>query len=159
MIDQKTAIELFEYRDGTLYWREAPRRGVRKGSAAGHKSNKYVQLRLNNRTYYAHQLVYLIHHGYIPAEIDHINCDKHDNRIDNLRAATRVENGANLPIRRDNKSGHKNVCWHQAAQKWQVSVKANGVRHNFGLFDDLELAALVASEARDKHHAEFARHG
>lgn len=156
-MDQKTALELFEYRDGVLFWQKSPRRGIRKGSMVGCKTNKYVRIRLKNKTYYAHRIVYLMFHGHIPVEVDHIDCDKLNNKVENLRAATRVENGANLPLRKDNKSGVKNVCWHKAANKWQVSVKANGKRHNFGLFDDLELAALVASEARDKYHGKFAR--
>jgi hypothetical protein len=156
-MDQKTALELFEYRDGKLYWRINRSNGVRKGDLAGCRSTKYVQLKLKGKTYYEHQIVFLMHNAYIPEEVDHIDADKHNNNIENLRAATRLQNSLNMPRRADNKSGHKNVCWHAAANKWQVSVKANGKRMNFGLFEDLELAALVASEARDKYHGEFAR--
>lgn len=156
-MDQKTALELFEYRDGKLYWRDDRTNGVKKGNLAGCRSTKYVQLKLRRKTFYEHQIVFLMHNGYIPEEVDHIDADRHNNRIENLRAATRLQNSLNMPTRADNKSGHKNVCRHAAANKWQVSVKANGKRMNFGLFEDLELAALVASEARDKYHGEFAR--
>lgn len=157
MIDQKTVLKLFEYREGKLYWRVDRSRSVRAGDLAGCRTTRYVQIRLDNRTYYEHQIVFLMHHGYIPEEIDHIDINRHNNNIENLRAATRVQNSLNMPRRSNNKSGHKNVCWHKAAQKWQVSIKANGERMHFGLFEDLELAALMASEARDKYHGIFAR--
>jgi len=157
MIDQKTVLELFEYREGKLYWRVDRSRSVRAGDLAGCRTTKYVQIRLDNRTYYEHQIVFLMHHGYILEEVDHIDINRHNNNIENLRAATRLQNSLNMPRRSNNKSGHKNVCWHKAAQKWQVSIKANGKRMHFGLFEDLELAALMASEARDKYHGTFAR--
>lgn len=157
MMDQKTALDLFEYREGKLYWRCDRNRNVRAGDLAGCRSAKYVQINISKRKYYEHQIVFLMHYGYIPVEVDHIDNNRHNNNIENLRAATRVQNSLNMPKRSNNKSGHKNVCWHKGANKWQVSVKADGKRINFGLFEDLELAALVASEARDKYHGKFAR--
>ena len=98
----------------------------------------------------------MLHHGYIPAEVDHIDTDRHNNRIENLRAATPAQNQRNKPIQRNNTSGHKNIRHKNG--KWVVELKINGKAKYFGRFEDLELAALVASEARDKYHGEFARH-
>jgi hypothetical protein len=75
-----------------------------------------------------------------------------------LRPATYPENNRNARIRKDNSSGCKNVCWRKDRKKWVVGIRINGKRINFGFFDDLELADLVAHEARDKYHKDFARH-
>jgi len=93
----------------------------------------------------------------MPLEVDHIDADRHNNQIENLRAATSAQNQRNKPLQRNNTSGHKNVRW--ANGKWAVELKINGKAKYFGRFEDLELAALMASEVRDKYHGEFARHG
>jgi hypothetical protein len=57
-----------------------------------------------------------------------------------------------------NKSGIKNVCWNKKEKKWVVKLQVNKNRIHFGMFEDIELAELVATEARDKYHKTFARH-
>lgn len=157
MIDQKTALELFDYREGVLYWRVKKSKKTVIGSKAGFYNQKYGQVRINGRAEYIHRVVYAMFFGETNLEIDHIDGDKHNNRIENLRAATRCQNGANTPKPAHNSSGVKNVSRHSRTGKWQVRLIANKKPMFFGLFDDLELAALVASEARDKYHGEFAR--
>jgi hypothetical protein len=98
-----------------------------------------------------------MHHGFMPQEVDHIDADRHNNNIENLRAATPAQNQRNKPIQRNNSSGYKNIRYKNG--KWVVELKVNGKAKYFGRFEDLELAALVAFEARDKYHGEFARHG
>jgi hypothetical protein len=90
--------------------------------------------------------------------VDHINGIQTDNRIENLRPATYLENNRNARIRKDNSSGCKNVSWRSDRKKWSVAIKINGKRKNLGCFVDLELADLVAHEARDLYHKDFARH-
>jgi hypothetical protein len=95
--------------------------------------------------------------GYVADIIDHIDGNTSNNRPENLRAATHLGNARNAKKRKDNKSGHKNVFWNKSANKWAVSLSVNNKLRHFGYFEDLELAAFVASEARDKYHGEFAR--
>ena len=81
-------------------------------------------IRLLDTKYYAHRLAWLYVHGEFPEDhTDHINGVKDDNRIVNLRAVTEVENGKNLPIRKDNTSGLPGVYWSKRDQTWQVRVQ------------------------------------
>ena len=85
-------------------------------------------------------------------QVDHINGNKSDNSWENLRAATQSENMCNIP----SKDIVRGVYFNKKTQKWVVSISKNNVRYNIGSFTDLELAELVAIEAKDKYHKEFA---
>lgn len=155
----KSEIEtLLEYRDGELYWLES-RGPIACGTRAGYiGKDQRKRITLKKKSYLAHRIIFLLHHGYLPDYLDHIDNDKTNNRIENLRPATVIQNQRNAKIRADNTSGIKNVCWNKLYGKWYVVIRVDKKRHYLGYFDDLELAALVASEAREKYHGEFARH-
>ena len=90
------AKRLLEYRpDGTLYWR-VRRGGVKKGRRAGSKDkNGYRRVKIDGKRFGEHRVIWAMHHGWWPKQIDHINGIRDDNRIDNLRAATPQQNQAN----------------------------------------------------------------
>ena len=90
-------------------------------------------------------------------DVDHIDSNRKNNRIENLRPATRSQNCSNTGIGKKNTSGCKGVYWKKDSKKWSVQIQANGKRINIGIFDNLELADLVAQEARDKFHGKYAR--
>ena len=151
-IDQATVAALFEYKDGVLYRRK-------NGQKAGTKHHTgYTQIVANRKLHNAHRLIFLLHHGWLPEVIDHIDGNRSNDKIENLRPATWVENLQNMKIRPNNKSGCKNVSWSKEKSKWVVQLSINKKPTYFGRFDDLELADLVATEARNKYHKHFARH-
>ena len=160
---QEEALQLFEYRDGVLYWRA--REDVRKswntklaGKPAGCPSGHgYLKIRFAKRSYYAHQIVYLMHHGLIPQVIDHIDCDTSNNRVENLRASSKSTNGMNRDKPVSNTSGNKGVVWHKAARKWMASAVVAGRSIYLGLYTDFDAACQAANECRLRHHGEFAR--
>jgi hypothetical protein len=161
MITQAQVLELYDYKDGELYWKKNTHGKRPIGSKAGGDSvnsegRKFVSV--YGKRYPASRVIFLHQNGYLPFMVDHINGIKTDNRIENLRPATYPENNRNARIRKDNSSGYKNVSWRKDRKKWIVGIRINGKRINFGFFDDLELADLVAHEARDKYHKDFARH-
>lgn len=140
------------------------RRGSRYGRCNGRIAgivigSGYVVIKINRRMYLAHRLAWLTVYGYWPAaEIDHINGMRHDNRIANLREATRTENARNRKLPRHNTSGHKGVTWDAAANKWKSRVGVGrGVQRSLGYFDKLEDAAAAYAAAAGIHHKEFAR--
>lgn len=159
MITQADALELFEYRDGSLYWKSSPNNNVPVGSVVG-CPNKTGAVRTNIRGkwYLVHRIIFLMFYGYAPQCIDHINRDRSDNHIENLREATLSQNQYNRVAQRNNTSGIKNVSWNVAMKKWGVSLQVNKKLMRFGFFEDLELASLVAVEAREKYHKLFVNH-
>ena len=154
--------ELLEYRDGKVYWKVD--RGSRKckGKEAGTdhgKGYKALRIRELGGSMLLHRVIWIMHHGDAPEMLDHINNDKSDNRIENLRPATRVQNGYNRAGTSINTTGVKNVSWVKRNKKWGVNISVNGKRKWIGLFEDLELADLVAQEVRHKYHGQYAHHG
>ena len=157
MITTQEIKSLFDYHDGTLYWKQ-DRGGNRcKGKAAGTKNGRYLQIQLYAKAYKVHRLIFALFNGFWPNEIDHINGDAFDNRIENLRAATRSQNCQNTKTQHNNTSGVRGVCWHKRLKKWQVRIGNSAKRIHLGYFDNFELAELVAIEARVKYHGNFAR--
>jgi hypothetical protein len=123
-------------------------------------SHGHVQISIDSRLYLAHRLAWLYMKGVWPEnQIDHKNLIRHDNRFSNLREASNGQNIQNQPKRKSNKSGHKNVYWFAPHKKWSVQISANGKKNFLGYFNDLEEAAKVAKEAREKLHGEYCNHG
>jgi hypothetical protein len=154
--------ELFEYKDGFLYWKVD--RGSRKlkGKKAGRKHpTGYVSVKIRElgKEFGAHRIVFCMHHGYLPKMIDHINLCPSDNRLENLRECTASQNQHNKSTYANSTTGVKNVTFSQRMKKYKVEVAYNSKTHLFGFFEDLELAELVATEARNKYHGAFANHG
>lgn len=151
--------EIFEYRDGELFWKVS-RGNVLEGRKAGVINKRgYLQLMLQKKNYLGHRIIFLIHHGYMPAEIDHIDGNTRNNRIENLREATHEQNIANIGIRKTNTSGAKNVTYRERERKWEVAVTCNGKRFYGGRFSEFLAAKSAADELRIKVHKEFANHG
>jgi hypothetical protein len=97
----------------------------------------------------------LYHNGYLPELVDHIDGNKLNNRIENLREASKQENAQNQKIRLTNSSGVKGVSWHRVNKKWKVALCKNYKPYYFGSYEDRELADLVAVEATDLLHKNF----
>lgn len=91
-------------------------------------------------------------------DTDHINCDKLDNRKENLRSVTRSQNNANMPkIQKKCSSRFKGVCWHKQRNKWKAEIKVNGVRKHLGVFINEADAATAYNEAAKQNFGEFAK--
>jgi hypothetical protein len=165
-ITQEMLKELFDYReDGNLVRKNAcGGNGNYAGRVVGSKpkeitrSRRYVTTKIKGQHYCVHKLIYLWHTGKWPEQLDHINIDTIDNRIENLREATTAQNASNRKLFSSNTSGVKGVSWHKASNKWFVYVDENKKRKNIGYFNDLDFAELVAVEARNKYHGIYANH-
>jgi hypothetical protein len=160
VLTQESVRELFNYVDGKLFWKIHKPHSRFVGKEAGfYTGNGYKQVTINRKKYLTHRVVWLYHNGYFPDVVDHINNIKDDNRIENLRSADRSKNQHNRAALKESSSGYKNVSWCKNAKKWRVSLCLKSKSHHFGLYDDLELADLVATMAREKYHGDFANHG
>ena len=152
--------ELFEYRNGKIYYKVSRSRN-KAGSKAGtyRPHDNAYQVIINGKHYLTHRIVFMMHHGYLPQFVDHIDRNRSNNKIENLREASLEQNAQNAKVRKDATSGVKGVSWSKVDKVWRVRVQANGKRKDFGGFKDLELAELVAMEARHKYHGNYANNG
>lgn len=158
-IDQTTLNKLFEYKNGKLYWKTAKAKNINVTKEAGCLlPSGYRQVGVNGKKYYTHRIVYFMFFGVLPEYLDHINCIRDDNRIENLRECTIEENNRNTKKRRNNTSGAKGVTWDRHANKWRARVCANSKNKYIGMYDNVETAKAAVEEARSKLHGSFANH-
>jgi len=171
--------ECFEHRAGKLYWREGRPEshftrnktykgyltrcagkeagGEKKGSGGG---RAYRQVRVANTLFFTHRIVWAMHHGDATADIDHINGNGLDNRLENLREATRQENCRNMPVRTTSKSGVPGVTHSQhKPPKWIARIKVDYKNITLGTFDKLEDAISARLNANEQYgfHANHGR--
>lgn len=118
----------------------------------------YVRVSIHNKNYRVHRLIYMMFYGYMPKRIDHVNGVVNDNRIENLRECTANQNQHNSKKPINNSSGFKNVYFCKNTNNWYVQLRINKKKVSFYGIESIELADLVAQEARSLHHKEFARH-
>lgn len=117
----------------------------------------YIHVTIGKKPFLAHRLAWFYVHGAWPPKfIDHVDRDKGNNRIANLRLATRSQNSANAGLRSDNKSGAKGVFFVKKKKIYEVRVKHHGVIHFIGSFSELSTAASAYDAAAARFFGEFA---
>lgn len=163
--------ESFEYREGELYWKERPlahfssehRMKIINAQHAGKKLSNicegYIYATFFNKKIKGHRIVFMLHHGFLPKMIDHIDGNKTNNRIENLRACSYSQNQYNKTASKNNTSGVKGVSFHKATGKFQAAIKLSGKQRHLGLFDTIESATIARIAAANQHHGEFVNHG
>ena len=152
---QKKLQELFDYRDGQLYWKEKINHNIDLSKPAGCiEKNGYRRIQIEGKIYRAHRLVWKYHYGKDPKEfIDHIDGNKTNNNIENLREATNQQNGFNRGPQKNNKLGIKGV--RKDRNKYRATIIINGKEKHLGMFFTIEEARLVREEAEKKLFKEF----
>lgn len=160
-MNQQILKELLNYNPdtGVFTWANDSKR-VKTGTKAGTITNQgYVRIKILDKVYMAHRLAWLYVYGVMPSEqIDHINHDKADNRIENLREATNQQNQFNKPKSKYSKSNYKGISFHKRSNKWLAQININKVNTYLGIFDTEEEAALAYQNKSKEIHKEFA-HG
>ncbi|MGM8711108.1 HNH endonuclease signature motif containing protein [Enterobacter hormaechei subsp. steigerwaltii] len=144
--------------NGSLIWKV--RRGrIKAGSIAGTvDKDGYSKVMINKKQYYHHRIAWLLHYGYMPeSPIDHINTDKLDNRICNLRLVSHKENCRNKRLYANNTTGFKGVCWSKLSQKYTSSICVNGKSIHLGYFNEPSEAHDAYCKAAEKHFGKYAR--
>lgn len=125
------------------------------------KSTGYVYIRLNNKLWLAHRLVWVIYNQ-IDIEdqlvIDHINHNPSDNRIINLRAVSQSENMKNMPLLAINKSGCHGVYYCKNKEKWAAQILIDGTNRHLGYFSDIN-EAIEKRKSTEIANGFHANHG
>lgn len=152
MVREEQIIALFnsrlKYVNGELIWLN----GKNKDKIAGTiTKNKYRQISINNKRYYAHTITFAIHYNYIPKLIDHKDRNKLNNNINNLREATVLLNTINRGLDKTNTSGVKGVTLFKRTGKYTAQIKIKGKKIHLGYFNSLEEAKIVRINAEKQY--------
>jgi hypothetical protein len=155
---QEKLKEIFNYDEsGHLVWKIRRKRANIGATAGTIHPNGYLRTGINGKVYLNHRLIYVFHHGVLPDMVDHIDGNKLNNKIENLRNANNVTNQQNQKLKKENTSGYKNVSFCIQTKKWSVKIRIDGKSRTIGRYKDIELADLVAQETRAKYHGVYAR--
>jgi len=147
---------------GKFWWKHCPRNTWMIGREAGCPVGRYGHLRIciDGRNYYAHRLAWLYHYGKWPkGKLDHKNNNPKDNRIKNLRLATRAQNRINAKVPINNGSGLKGVTVHAKGKygSYTARIGVKGKRLHLGLFYSKHDAHLAYMKAARKYYGRYAR--
>jgi len=156
-LSQGLIREIFDYNPdtGILTNRVTRSSGAIKGKVAGCANSPYLNVTVNGESHGVHSIVWLYVHGYLPeTDIDHINHDKRDNRIGNLREVSRQCNQRNRLTGKNSKSGVKGVSWSDTTKVWMAHIMVGGKSIWLGNSKDLVEAVclrLVGEQAENWH--------
>jgi hypothetical protein len=148
----------YEPDSGHFYWCKSPTPRIKIGDKAGSLHGEgYITITVSKKAYLAHRLAWFFTHGVWPTEdIDHINGVRSDNRIINLRPASRKENIRNGRSRILT-SKYKGVSWDKSRDKWVAYIKFDDKSKNLGRFDNEEDAAMTYNKWASEKFGDFAR--
>ena len=159
LTDQKLREMLsYDMTTGVFIWRQNVRRAKAGQEAGVKRPDGYLIITFNQRSYRAHRLAWFYVYGEWPrGELDHINCDPSDNRISNLRVATRAQNVANT--RRKCSSGNmlKGVTPARDGVRYKAQIRVNGKNTYLGTYDSELTAHRAYCEAAKKEFGAFFR--
>lgn len=128
-----------------------------KGSVSGSvDSHGYIQVSIKSVKHLAHRIIWLYHYGWLPKMLDHKNGNPLDCRLENLRPASRFQNGFNRPANKNTVSGYKGVTLHSEG-RWAARITVKRKQINLGHFSTPEAAHKAYCEAAEKYHKLFKR--
>ena len=144
-------IDRLKYEEGGLYWKDGPRKGKRAGTID--HTTGYRRVRLGGTLVYEHRVIWEMFYGEVPNIIDHINHNKLDNRIENLRNCCQAVNQTNRKpkVDKDNTSGHRGVSWDKGKKMWEAYMTTHKRRNHLGYFSNLDEAVTARRQYALKH--------
>ena len=160
------AKNMLEYNplNGSLTWsidRRGKGRPFKKGDLAGgvdKKSNyHYISFRIDGISKHlsSHRIAWYITYGELPSIIDHIDGDRSNNRIDNLRECNVMQNSFNRDKSYNNKAGYRGVFKRSDSNRWCAQIKYNGVKYHLGSFSSPKEASEAYNKKAKELHGEF----
>ena len=138
---------------GIFTWKVSTSNRVKVGDVAGcPEGHGYLQIRVQGRLHKAHRLAWLYVYGTWPKDqIDHINRNRSDNRIANLRDVTQKQNMQNASKYSHNTSGHPGVHWRSDRAKWWALIASDGQKHYLGCYNTIEEAVSARKAGELKY--------
>ena len=159
-ITQEFLKEHFEYCDGHLWWIKPISNRVKLGEQFGTNVHGYRRCQLFYKVYMEHRLIWLYHYGVWPTkQLDHIDGNPDNNKIENLREVTNQQNQYNKGSRKESTSQYKGVSWHKRDKKWVAQARIGGKNKTIGSFHCEHEAAEAYRKATEQLHGEYAKYG
>lgn len=159
-ITQRSVKELFDYKDGFLYWKVRNARRLKIGDKAGYlnkmKKGSRQVIMINNESFLASRLIFLWHNGYLPIIVDHRDTNTSNDNIENLRDADYLKNSYNSNKKKSVSTSIFKGVYLTKNKKWRVRISASGTTINIGYFEIEAEAAAAYNIASIKYHGEFA---
>jgi hypothetical protein len=155
-LSAERARELLAYdpETGVLRWRKVRFGGASAGQVAGHiNKSGYCRIVVDGGSHLAHRLAWLITYGEWPRMLDHVNGDRADNRLVNLRECNATQNSCNAKTLSRHGRGVS-----LRGGKWTAAIRASRQLYWLGTFDTKEQAAAAYRNAAKQLHGEFARY-
>lgn len=157
MITQEILKRLLEYdeKTGSFTWKVSPSRNVRAGESAGSvTSEMYTSITIMRKHYQAHRLAWLYVHGVWPKSVlDHIDTNRVNNRISNLREASFIENGQNrIRPQTNNTTGMLGVYQLRGRKNWRAQIRINKKQVYLGTFKTIGAAHDAYLAAKREFH-------
>jgi hypothetical protein len=156
MITAERLREILDYcpETGVFHWNISPSRNTKRGSISGTKSKKdgYIRIKINCQSYLAHRLAWLHFYGRFPAGcIDHIDCNRSNNAINNLRDVTPEINSQNLKTS-SSKTANPYLGVSKIGDKFQAQIRINKKLKYIGLFETAAAAHEAYLREKRIHH-------
>lgn len=126
-------------------------KACRKNKVGSKYNTGYMIVSINYKRYQLHRLAWLYEYGYMPKFIDHINGDKSDNRISNLREVTKSQNSRNMKKNTKNKSGFTGVHYNKNTSKWVAQIYDGVKIVHLGSFDNKDEAIIARCKANIRY--------
>ena len=151
----------FTFKSGVLYWKF--RKGATKedrrfnsrfgGKAAGQDDNGYIRIRINGKRYKAHRIIWEMHFGEIPLDrwVDHIDRDRKNNSLENLRLVDFSYNSRNRNVRKNSRTGVTGVMWKRSDKIWEANITERGNIHYLYFGKDFFEACCARFSAEIKY--------
>ena len=146
--------DLFFYENGILFHKKSRSKGKANAPIGWVEKNGYWATNVAGTRYRLHRLVWQFHHGNCPSTLDHIDGNKSNNAIENLRPATNAQNAANRGALKTNKLSLKGVCCEKG--KYKANIKINGRSCHIGYFNNPEDAYVAYCKKAKEVFGEFA---
>jgi hypothetical protein len=152
--------DLFEYADGKLFWR-VNRGCIHAGDEAGTlqktgAAKNRIYITVDGKKHLLHRVIWFLHHNEVPEFLDHIDGDPLNNKIENLRPATKAQNAMNRKIRSDNSTGFKGI-YPTTSKKFAATIYIDGMSKYLGTYDTPEMAQAAYAQAANANFKEYAR--
>jgi hypothetical protein len=143
----------YDAETGKIFWKLNKGSTGKAGNEAGGQNCGYIRIKLNRKSYKAHRIAWLLTYGSWPEDqIDHINGNGLDNRLENLRAVSSGENLRNQKIPKNNTSGTIGVSFNKREQYYLASIQINGKSKYLGVFKNKEEAIAARAAANIKYN-------